>query len=55
MVYIVMVNCKNPLDAEVLKDRNGNNKTWRSSDEAQEVANKINSREGDGSARTVCL
>ena len=55
MLYIVMVNCKSPIDAEALKHSNGDNKTWRSSNEAQEVADKINSIEGNGSARTVCL
>lgn len=53
--YVIIVNCGDPIDAELLKHQNGENKTWLTLVDAQEVVDKINSNEGQGSARAVVL
>lgn len=54
-VFVVVVNCDNPIDAELLKHHNGETKTWTSLNDSEKVADKINEREGDGSARSIVL
>jgi len=54
-VFVVVVNCGNPINAELLKHQNGETKTWSSLNESEKVVDKINEREGYGSARSVVL
>lgn len=54
-VFVVVVNCENPINAELLKHQNGETKTWVNLNDAEKVTDKINERDGFGSARTVLL
>ena len=54
-VFAVVVNCNNPVDAELLKRQNGETKTWVSLNDSEKVVDKINEREGFGSARSIVL
>lgn len=55
LTYVVVVNCKNPVDAELLKHQNGETKTWVNLNDAEKVVDKIEGREGVGSARTIAI
>lgn len=53
MIYVVMVECNNPVNARLLTHANGTTKTYSDINEAQEVAQRINDREGETVARVV--
>jgi len=55
MIYVVMVGCNNPVNARLLTHANGTTKNYSSKDEADEVAKKINDREGGIVARVVAV
>jgi len=55
MTYLILVECKNPLDAEILKQANNQNKEFFNKEEADEAVKKMNDYYGEGYSRVVAV
>ena len=54
-IFAVVVNCENPINAELLKHENGDTKTWSNLNDIEKVVDKINEDEGCLSSRSIVL
>jgi len=55
MIYVVIVECNNPVNARLLTHPNGTTENYRAKYDADEVVKEINDREGSVFARVVAL
>lgn len=55
MTYLILVECKKPLDTEILKQANNQNKAFFDKDEADETVKNLNDYYGEGYSRVVAV